>query len=85
MIIDLSYKQLDDLMKKLEELPDDKIKKFILLMPKVGLILDWLKLAMLGLDYKEIYKEMLIIHKDDKRVLNIINEAIQGNIYYREK
>ena len=85
MIVDLTYTELDQLMKKLETLPDDKIKKFILLMPRAGLILDWLELAMLGLDYRDIYKEMLIIHKDDKRALNIINDAINHNIYYREK
>ena len=85
MIIDLTYKELNNLMNKLETLPEEKRKKFILLMPKAGLILDELMLAMLGMDYKDIYKELLSIHKDDKRALNIINEAIQGNIYYREK
>lgn len=85
MIIDLSYSELDKLMKKLETLQDDKIKKFVLSMPKANLILDELMLAYLGLDYRTVYKDMLIIHKDDKRALNIINEAIQGNIYYREK
>ena len=85
MILDLTYTELDQLMNKLETLQDDKIKKFVLSMPKVGLIFDELMLAMLGLDYRYIYIEMLIIHKDDKRALNIINEAIQGNIYYREK
>lgn len=85
MIIDLTYKELDQLMNKLETLQDDKIKKFVLSMPKAGLILDELMLAYLGLDYRDIYKDMLSIHKDDKRALNIINEAIQGNVYYREK
>ena len=85
MIIDLSYKELNNLMQKIEALPEEKRKKFILLMPKANLILDELMLAMLGLDCKTVYKDMLSIHKDDKRALNIINEAIQGNIYYREK
>ena len=77
MIVDLTYKELDQLMNKLETLQDDKIKKFVLSMPKAGLILDELMLAYLGLDYRDIYKDMLSIHKDDKRALNIINEAIQ--------
>ena len=85
MIIDLSYKELNNLMNKLKTLPEEKRNKFILLMPKANMILDELMLAMLGLDYKNIYKEMLSIHKNDKRALNIIQEAIQGNIYYREK
>lgn len=85
MIIDLTYKELGKLINKLKTLQDDKIKKFVLSMPKARLILDELMLAYLGLDYRDIYKEMLIIHKDDKIALNIINEAIQGNIYYREK
>lgn len=85
MIIDLTYKELGKLINKLKTLQDDKIKKFVLSMPKANMILDELMLAYLGLDYRDIYKEMLIIHKDDKIALNIINEAIQGNIYYREK
>ena len=85
MILDLTYTELDQLMNKLETLQDDKIKKFVLSMPKAGLILDELMLAYLGLDYRDIYKDMLSIHKDDKRALNIINEAIQVNVYYREK
>lgn len=85
MIIDLSYKELNNLMQKIEALPEEKRKKFILSMPKANLIFDELMLAMLGLDYKNIYKEMLSIHKDDKRALNIIQEAIRGNIYYRDR
>lgn len=55
MILDLTYTELDQLMNKLETLQDDKIKKFVLSMPKVGLIFDELMLAMLGLDYRYIY------------------------------
>lgn len=84
MIINLTFKEVSQLCKKLESWEHSKAKKFILSMPKASLILDKLDLAMLGLEPDKIYQEMLLIYKNNPRALQLINDAIKNKINYRE-
>lgn len=51
---------------------------------KSGVILDKIDIAMLGFNPDDIYKKMLKLYSDNQRALNLIDETIQGNLYYRE-
>lgn len=53
-------------------------------MPKAGLILQKLDIAILEIEPDEIYIKMLDVYKDNLRVLNLINEAMDNNIDYKK-
>ena len=84
MIVNITYPEVHELRKKLDTWEEDKVKKFIISMPKVGLILQKLDIAILGIEPDEIYIKMLDVYKDNPRVLHLINEAIKNNIDYRK-
>ncbi|CUO26462.1 hypothetical protein [Clostridium disporicum] len=84
MIINLSFQQVNKLCNKLSSWNEKKAEKFILQMPKAGVILDKIDIAMLGFNPDDIYKKMLKLYSDNQRALNLIDETIQGNLYYRE-
>lgn len=83
MIINITYSEVHELYKKLDTWESEKVEKFIISMPKAGLILDKLDIAMLGLEPDEIYKRMLRIYKDNNTILELINYAINNKIVYR--
>lgn len=85
MIINLTYKEVHNIVQRLEEVPMEKAKEFLLAMPRANIILDLLDIAMLGFDPYELYKKMTIIYKDNPKALNLIKETVEGNVYYREK
>ena len=84
MIINMTYSEVNKLHKKLDTWEMEKVERFLISMPKVGLILDNLNIAMLELDPDKVYKKMLEIYKNDNRALKLINETIKGNLYYRQ-
>ena len=80
----MTYSDVHELRKKLNTWENEKVEKFIISMPKAGLILQKLDIAILGIEPDEIYLKMLEDYKDNQRALQLINEAINNNIDYRK-
>ena len=84
MIVNITYPEVHELTKKLDIWEEDKVEKFIISMPKASLILQKLDIAILWIEPDEIYEKMLEVYKDNPRVLQLINEAMNNNIEYRK-
>lgn len=84
MIINTTYSEVHELIKQLDKWKSKDAEKFIITMPKAGLIFQKLDIAILGIEPDEIYEKMLEVYKDNSRALNLINEAINNNIDYRK-
>lgn len=84
MIINMTYSDVHELRKKLNTWENEKVEKFIISMPKAGLIFQKLDIAILGIEPDEIYLKMLEDYKDNQRALQLINEDINNNIDYRK-
>lgn len=84
MIVNMTYSDVHNLHIRMYTWEEDKVEKFIVSMPKAGLILQKLDVAILGIEPDEIYKKMLEVHKDNPRTVKLINEAMHNNIYYRK-
>lgn len=69
MIINMTYSDVHELRKKLNTWENEKVEKFIISMPKAGLILQKLDIAILGIEPDEIYLKMLEDYKDNQRAL----------------
>lgn len=84
MIVNMTYSEVHNLHIRMYTWEEDKVEKFIVSMPKAGLILQKLDVAILGIEPYEIYKKMLKVYKDNPRALQLINESINNNIDYRK-
>ena len=84
MIVNITYSDVHNLHIRMYTLEEDKVEKFIISMPKAGLILQKLDIAILGIEPGRIYEKMIEVYKDNPRALQLIDEAINNNIDYRK-